>query len=121
MKNWLEELYQDDIAEDIKRNYLELLRSGKTNDEAIEVLLRWYHEFIIYDEDGELFWYVLADTQWRYGRLDSKVKEKALRHIQSNTILNPWHENPNWPKVLQELKKEITSPMPKENRWRTVR
>lgn len=31
MKNWLEELYQDDIAEDIKRNYLELLRSGKTN------------------------------------------------------------------------------------------
>ena len=78
MKNWLEELYQDDIAEDIKRNYLELLRSGKTNDEAIEVLLRWYHEFIIYDEDGELFWYVLADTQWRYGRLDLKIKEKAL-------------------------------------------
>lgn len=116
MKNWLEELYQDDIAEDIKRNYLELLRSGKTNDEAIEVLLRWYHEFIIYDEDGELFWYVLADTQWRYGRLDLKVKEKALRHIESNTILNQWHENPNWPKVLQELKKEITSPMSEEKK-----
>lgn len=116
MKNWLEELYQDDIAEDIKRNYLELLRSGKTNDEAIEVLLRWYHEFIIYDEDGELFWYVLADTQWRYGRLDLKIKEKALKYIESNTILNSWHENPNWPKVLQELKKEITSPMSKEKK-----
>lgn len=120
MENWLEELYQEDIAEDIKKNYLELLRSGKTNEEATEVLLRWYHEFIIYDEEGELFWYVLADTQWRYGRLNQKVKEKALKYIESDAILNSWHENPNWSKMLEELKKEITSPMPEEKKIDTV-
>jgi signal recognition particle GTPase len=58
-----------------------------------------------------------ADVNYKVVKeFTTKVKEKALRHIESNTILNPWHENPNWPKVLQELKKEITSPMPKEKK-----
>ena len=29
-------------------------------------------------EEEPLFWYVLADTQWNYDRLQPEVKEKAL-------------------------------------------
>ena len=30
------------------------------------------------DEEEPSFWFALADTQWKYGRLLPEVKEKAI-------------------------------------------
>ncbi len=77
---------------------------------------------LIEDEDDEpLFWFALADTQWKYGRLLDEVKKEALKHIELGKNLLRWkEENPKQyskrKKVLEELKKKLESPQPPEKK-----
>ena len=76
MGTWGAKLYQDDLALDIKEDYIEKLKSGKTNEEALNEILEMYEESIEDEEEGPIFWLVLADTMWKVGRLTKTVKEK---------------------------------------------
>jgi len=115
---WGVGLYQDDVTCDVKEEYLNWLRIGKTN---IEATLELIEEGTIDDEDdSSLFWFALADTQWKYGRLLPEVKEQALKHIESGQNLKRWEENPSLykkrEKVLEDLKRKLNSPQPPEKK-----
>ena len=71
-------LYANDAASDIRGDYVDKLRRGKTNEEATRELIEKNREIMGDVEEEPLFWYALADTQWNYGRLLPEVKEKAL-------------------------------------------
>jgi len=118
---WGPGLYQDDVAEDTKSDCIGFLKEGKTNQEVYDKLIE-DNQMIINDmEDGPVFWFALADTQWKLGRLMPYVKEQALKYIDEGTDLLKWEAwgNPflkHRKKVLDQLKDRLNTPMPQEKK-----
>ena len=68
MGAWNTSLYGNDTARDVKGDYVHKLRSGKSDQEAMEAMLVEYERTKDDEDEGPLFWLALADTQWEYGR-----------------------------------------------------
>lgn len=125
MGAWGPGIYQNDVAEDIKSEYIDLLHKGKTKEEASDEVI-WNNEDYLYDEDDAIpMILALADTEWKYGKLIDRVKEKALFIINTGRGLKVWEENPKYLKkrkeVLQKLKEKLESPQPPEKQIKPVR
>lgn len=120
MGAWGANLYQDDVALDIKDEYKDNLRRGKTNEEAMQEIIDKYQELLEDEEDRGVFWLALADTQWNLGRLDEQVKEQALEIIELGTDLKRWEINEKLynkrKEILEKLKEKLLSPQPEEKR-----
>ncbi len=118
MASWGPGLYQDDVAEEIKSEYIKLLKSGKTNEDATNELITSFKELIKDNEDEPIFWFALADTQWNYGRLITFVKEKAIDNIRNGNNLKKWEEeglageSKKRKKVLSELEAKLNLQLP---------
>lgn len=125
MGTWSAALFADDIALDIKREYSILLSVGKSNEEAEQMLINYYSSILnCNDPDEDVFWFVLALSEWKKGRLSPYVKKKALQAIEDGNDLKRWDIPGNErnykkrKKVLQELKETLTSPMPPQKNMR---
>lgn len=121
MGSWGPKLYQDDVAKDVKSEFTDLLKRGKTSSEATEHLIATYTHLMEDQDDAPVFWFALADTQWDLGILLPDVKEQAFRWLAAGTDLRTWQEeNPKGAqvreKVLQSLANKLNSPMPPEKR-----
>ena len=107
-------LYRDEIVYDIKYEYLTYLERGMTNEEATKKVIEEN------ERKGALLWLALADTQWKYGRLLDKVKEKAIECIDSGIELEKWKENEKLyrkrGKVLENLKERFNSEQPQKRK-----
>jgi hypothetical protein len=121
MGAWGPGLYQDDVAEDVKTEYVNLLKSGISNQEATERLIK-DNQLVITDSDNApIFWFALADTQWKLGRLLPQVKDKALEYLINGDNLRIWEHQDKKEvkyrkKVLQNLEEQLKSPMPEERK-----
>jgi len=82
MGAWGVKLYSSDIAVDVKSQYIDQLRRGKTNEEVTGKLIEENQDILLDEEEGPEFWFALADTQWNYGRLLPIVKETALKYLE---------------------------------------
>ena len=120
MGTWGANLYQDDVALDVKDEYKDNLRKGKTNEETMQEIIDKYQELLEDEEDRGVFWLTLADTQWNLGRLDEQVKEQALEIIELGTDLKRWEINEKLynkrKEILEKLKEKLLSPQPEEKR-----
>ena len=120
MGAWGANLYQDDVALDIKDEYKDNLRRGKTNEEAMQEIIDKYQELLEDEEDRGVFWLALADTQWNLGRLDEQVKKQALEIIELGIDLKRWESNEKLynkrKEILEKLKEKLLSPQPEEKR-----
>ena len=121
MGYWGTGLYSNDCTCDVRDSYLDYLKKGISNDEAYEKTMIDYAEYMGTEEEP-LFWYALADTQWKTGRLDQFVKQKALNWITSEGGLSLWSEKPTyakkWKKVLEDLSIKLNSPQRPEKKIR---
>lgn len=81
MGTWGFGLYENDISLDVKDEFEELYKEGKTAQEITEKLTEAYRDIMGDAEEEPLFWFALADSQWNFGVLLSFVKEKALYWI----------------------------------------
>jgi len=121
MGAWGTSLYANDTASDIRGDYVDKLKRGKTNEEATQELIDANRDIMGDVEDEPLFWFALADTQWNYGRLLPEVKEKALYFLSQEQELERWKESGQkrfhaWVKTLDTLKKKLESPQPMQKR-----
>ncbi len=117
MGTWGTSLYANDLASDIRGDYVDKLRRGKTNEEATKELINANLDIMGDAEEEPLFWFALADTQWNYGRLLPEVKEKALFYLSQDDELERWKESGQkqlnaWKKTLKTLKEKLESPQP---------
>ena len=121
MGAWGTKIFQDDLAQDIKETYIDLLKQGKKNEEITQKLIEEYANSLDKDEIS-VFWFALADIQWDYGRLLDKVKEKAISYIKSGEDLRRWKEEAEEKDylkrkdVLKNLEQKLNSTMPKEKK-----
>ena len=117
MGAWGAKLYQDDVAQDVKEQYKELLKKGKSNEEATQQILNEYILVLSDIDDGPVFWFALAETQWSLGRLLPEVKEQALAWINNGSDQARWEKEnpkkaPERKKILEDLQIKLNSPMP---------
>lgn len=117
MGTWSSNLYGNDTTCDVRDTYLKFLQEGLRNEEAYQKTIEKFYEYMK-DEEEPLFWYALADSQWKAGRLIPEVKERAINWIAEEGGLFLWEESKNggsgWKKTLEKLKATLESPIPRE-------
>lgn len=121
MGAWGTSLYANDTSCDIREEYVDKLKRGKTNEEATQELIEQNREIEGDVEEEPLFWFALADTQWNYGRLLPSVKERAMFFLERSEELDRWRDAGEkklnaWIQTLTKLKEKLNTPMPKEKK-----
>lgn len=121
LASWGPKLYQDDVTQDVRDEYKDQLKRGLTNEQVTKKIIEENKDYIEDYDDAPLFWFALADTQWKLGRLLPFVKEKALEYLELGKDLEKWQDEgkKNYEtrkKVLQDLKTQLLSQMPTEKK-----
>ncbi|MCC2506248.1 hypothetical protein [Bacillus cereus] len=115
MGAWGVAILSDDIAEDIKLLYKDLLANEYSNEDASRIVIEEYKNELD-DEETIVFWLVFSSIQWKLGRLQENVKQEALQIIESVADLARWEEEPKLQKkreaVLNKLREQLHSPQP---------
>jgi len=118
---WGTSLYSNDTTNDVRDTYKSYLEKQCTNLEAFEKTLEQCHEYIGIEEEP-FFWYALAETQWKVGRLMPEVKLKAIEWIEKEGGISLWDENKKgvegWKKTLEKLRITLETDQPKEKKFR---
>jgi len=98
------------------------LQEQLSNQQAYLKTIELFNGIEEIPEEAPLFWYALADTQWKTGRLMPEVKSKALEWIKNKGGMELWEESKtggaSWQKTLDKLKEKIMSEQPKEKKIR---
>lgn len=100
---WGDKLYQNDMAQDLKQEYSTYLKLEYSDIEVENMMIESFDDYI---EDGyeEIFWLVLADQEYKLGRLSKRTKKKALSYLKEPTT-----------KELINLKNRLNSePLPRK-------
>ena len=121
MGAWGTSLYSNDTACDVRGDYVDKLKRGKKNEEAIQELIGEYRDIMGDIEEEPLFWYAIADTLWNYGRLIPEIKEKALFYLEQKEEMERWKESGRkqvdaWRKTLDLLRIKLETPQPEEKK-----
>jgi hypothetical protein len=116
MGAWGPGLFSDDLACDIRDEYRELIGDGLPGPEATDRLLMTFADERLDRDSGPVFWLALAATQWKCGRLEERVKTKALEIIETETDLHRWENDSKLAKkrkiVLEKLHTRLLSEQP---------
>lgn len=116
MGSWGAGIFSDDIACDVKREYVTLLGLGYENEEATKMVIDHFNKVYSGTDDEPVFWFALALSQWNVGRLLDFVKEQAIYHIDDGADLEIWSGNKKaWQernKVLSDLRSCLQNPTP---------
>ena len=112
---WGTGIFSDDNASDLREDYRRLIGEGISGPDATDRLLKeWSPEG---DPALEpVFWLALAVTQWSCGRLEERVKAKALGVIEDGSAIAQWRGGGNLERkrqaVLDATRKKLESPQP---------
>ena len=111
MVTWGTGIFQNDVGDDVKTDYINKLKLGKSSEKALEELLSENQELINDSEEAFDFWFALSSVMYEYGRLTANVKNKALDMIDSEEELKRWSgkDIDKRKKELIKLKEKITS------------
>jgi hypothetical protein len=108
-------LYDDDAGADVRSGFRKLVADGRTADAATDALIERWGSALEYSGEACAFWLALADTQWKVGRLEERVRDRALGIIASGEDLARFAHDPRLHKrrrvVLEQLAAQLaTSP-----------
>ena len=114
---WGVGIYQNDIALDVCDTFKEQYNDGKSSQEITEKLISEYSVLFGDDDEEPLFWFALADTQWKFGVLLPEVKEKALYWIEKDRGVLRFQmigkpSKTQRARKLDELRDRLNSPQP---------
>jgi hypothetical protein len=120
MGAWGTAIFSDDTACDVRDDYRDHVGDGLSGPEATDRLLHEWRDSLLDPDDGPVFWLALAATQWRCGRLEPRVLEKALKVIADGSNLQPWADQPKLLEkrkaVVAKLEEQLRSPQPAQKR-----
>ena len=117
MGTWGTAIFSDDIATDVRDVFTDMIGEGLSTTAATKCLLTEYEEELDDPDDGNVVWLALAATQHKLGRLTTKVKNKAIRIIDSGADIARWEactksEINQRKKHLAKLRLQLTADQP---------
>jgi len=123
MGTWGTGLYSNDTTCDVRDIYIDSLEEKlMNNQDAYENIFRRCGDYLKNLDEEPLFWFALADTQWKIGRLMPEVKEKALEWIEKGGGVALWEESKSgssgWRKTLEKLRTKLKTEQPKEKHYK---
>lgn len=120
MGTWGVGIYQNDISADVKEDYIAKLKSGKRDEVALKEILSEYQEDMEDIDCKYDFYFGLADTLWKKGRLTEKIKTIALQLIEEDRVSQRWQTERiryERSKVLDKLKVQLEETMPEYKKF----
>ncbi len=119
MSAWGTGLFSNDTSCDVRDDYVQNLKHGLSAEEACQKVLARYGDLLAHTEIACLVYLALADTAWRYGRLDQALKDKALSLLQSGGDVDVWERDApdhvaSRRKALQALEARLHTPQTPE-------
>ena len=122
MGAWSSSLYGNDTTCDVRDIYIGFLEEGLNNQEAYDRTLERCNGYIGCPDNAPLFWFALAESQWRTGRLTADVKANALEWADKDGGLGLWENSKSgsngWKKTLEKLCLKLNTEQPKTKRFR---
>lgn len=110
---WGTGLFSDDTALDVRDAYRKCLLEGMDGAPATDKILNDFRTSIEDPDEGPPLWLALAATQWRYGRLEQRVRDRALTIIESGADLARFSAKPRLERararVLETLRDRLLS------------
>ncbi|MBV9719751.1 MAG: hypothetical protein JOZ77_10550 [Candidatus Eremiobacteraeota bacterium] len=111
---WGAGIYSDDTATDVRDQYRDYLAEGLDGIAATDKLLVLFKDSQDDADDGPPFWLSLATTQFRYGRLEDRVRDRALKIIDGGSDMARFERNGKLKRarsqVLQRLRAQLVGP-----------
>jgi hypothetical protein len=104
---WGTGLYDDDTACEVRDDYIKNLKEGLSDAEAFQKILNGYKGTLRNVQVATNVYLALADTQWKYGRLDPQVKKRALALLEQGADLREWNEDA--PKLVSAREKVLAT------------
>lgn len=126
MGTWGPAIFSDDTACDVRDAYKQLIAEGVADEAATERMIsRWVEDPAgDDDEDTVVFWLALAATQSQLGRLDDRVRDRAVALIGAGDDLARWREmglEKKRRQHLERLRSKLLGPQPKPKKPRVQR
>lgn len=114
MGTWGTGIFQNDVADDVKTDYINKLKMGKSDEDALSEIISENSDFLNDPEDSLDFWFSLASIMFDYGRLNEEVKCKAISLLESDKDSKRWTEKENKKRKieLEKLKTKMYSEIP---------
>lgn len=114
MGTWGTGIFQNDVADDVKTDYINKLKMGKSDEDALSEIISENSDFLNDPEDSLDFWFSLASILFDYGRLTEKVKCQAISLLESDKDSGRWTEKENKKRKieLEKLKTKMHSEIP---------
>eukprot|EP00913_Durusdinium_trenchii_P023469 g22047.t1 len=119
MGAWGTGLFSDDVTCDVRAQFRDLLDEHVSVAVATRRILADWQEALEDPDDGPQIWLALASLQWDRGALQTRVRSKALRVIDSGSDLERWlsaadgREVSQRRSMLKRLRKKLISTPPK--------
>lgn len=107
-------IFDDDVACDARAAMLDQFRAGLSVGAATDAVLEDLADFLEDAEDGPVVSLALASVQWDAGRLDERVKARALKVIAGGVDMR-WEDSEFAEQrraVLAELGTRLGTPPP---------
>jgi len=121
MGSWGVGIRQDDFVCDVEGIFEDQLKDGKTIGEATRIVHAQFSNSLDDCYDGPLFWFALADIQWKYGDLDPMVLQRAIEIMDAEAGMDLWGKPSDKmykqrKAVLEKFRHKISQPNPKPSR-----
>ena len=84
MGAWGMGIFSNDTACDVRDMYLDFLAYGYDDLKAEGAVIEYWAPQVGGTEEEPNFWFALAATEHKYGRLSDKVHERALYYVEHN-------------------------------------
>ena len=95
MGTWGTGIFQNDIADDVKTTYINKLKMGKSDENALNETISENTDFLSDSEDSLDFWFALSSIMYDYGRLNEEIRCKVIALLESNNDSERWTEKEN--------------------------
>jgi hypothetical protein len=111
---WGVGLSSDDTAADVRDVYRSCRAEGMDGTAATNKVISLFKDSHDDSDDGPPFWLSLAATQFRYGRLEEYVRDRAIKIVDDGTDLARFSATPKLvrarERVLQKLRAQLIGP-----------
>lgn len=119
MGTWGTGIFQNDIADDVRHDYKNKLKIGRTDEQALSEIIAENTDFINDSDDCFDFWFGLASTMYDLGRLTDDVRAKATELIDGGKDAERWETAKEAGKraaQLAELRTKLMSEQPERKK-----